>query len=128
MFAAFRAQPEAMFNQRILAHPGVAPRVAEAKAEGRILGSGPKDAMVRVSSGPGWALVGDAAMSQDPWTGLGMDNAGVHAAFLAEAIDAWLTGRRTEREAMGEYRRRRDDHAIAGFDSTAELGRDLSRL
>ena len=32
-------------------------------------------------------------LHQDPWTGNGMDNAGVHATFLAEAIDDWLAGR-----------------------------------
>jgi flavin-dependent dehydrogenase len=33
--------------------------------------------------------VGDAGRHQDPWTGRGMDMAGTHATFLADAIDAW---------------------------------------
>jgi flavin-dependent dehydrogenase len=36
--------------------------------------------------GPGWALVGDAAMHQDPWSGLGIDMAGVHATFLMRTV------------------------------------------
>lgn len=126
MFAAFRAQPEQMFATRVLDHPGMGPRFAAATPISGILGSGPKDAVIRMSSGPGWALVGDAAMSQDPWTGLGMDNASIHATFLVEAVDAWLAGRMDERTALEEYARRRDEHATAGFDETALGGRDLS--
>jgi menaquinone-9 beta-reductase len=127
-FADFRAEPDHMFANRVLGHAGVGPRFEAATPASRILGSGPKDALIRTSSGPGWALVGDAAMSQDPWTGLGMDNASIHALFLADAIDAWLGGRTDERTALAEYARRRDDHALPGFDWTAELGRDLSTL
>lgn len=128
VFTTFRRGPEAMFNERIAAHPGLATRYAAAVPHGRMLGSGPKDALVRTPAGPGWALVGDASLNQDPWTGLGMDNAGMHAVFLAEAVDAWLSGGTTEDEALTRYRRRRDEHAMAGFIATAELGRDLSVL
>ncbi len=126
VFPTFRRGPEAMFNERIGAHPGLATRYAAAVPHGRMLGSGPKDALVRTPAGPGWALVGDASLNQDPWTGLGMDNAGIHAVFLADAVDAWLSGRTTEDAALTRYRDRRDEHAMPGFIETAELGRDLS--
>jgi flavin-dependent dehydrogenase len=128
MFAAFRTAAETMFSQRVLAHRGVGARFAHATPLGRVLGSGPKDGVVRAPSGPGWALVGDSGLNQDPWTGLGMDNAGIHASFLAEAIDAWLSGRSTERDAFEEYGRGRDAHALPGFEFTADLGRDLTRM
>ena len=48
-------------------------RVAAATPAGRLAGCGPEHSYVRVPYGPGWALVGDAAMHQDPWSGLGMD-------------------------------------------------------
>lgn len=127
-FARLRTDPAGGFHERITAHPGIASRFRTARAESRVLGSGPKDALVRSPRGPGWALVGDASLVQDPWTGLGMDNAGTHAIFLADAIDDWLAGRRPEEEAFATYARRRDEHALAGFDSTAALGRDLSQL
>jgi flavin-dependent dehydrogenase len=72
--------------------------------------------------------VGDAGLSQDPWTGLGMDNAGTHAMFLSDAIDEWLSERSDEQTALAGYQRRRDEHALPGFDLTAEGGRDLSLL
>lgn len=128
VFETFRRGPEAAFDEAIARHPGIAARYRSSTPISRILASGPKDALIRRTSGPGWALVGDAAMHQDPWTGLGMDNAGVHAGFLAEAIDDWRSGRTSEDEAFMTYRMRRDEHALPGFDFTAEFGRDLARL
>ncbi|HEY8636417.1 MAG TPA: NAD(P)/FAD-dependent oxidoreductase [Candidatus Limnocylindrales bacterium] len=127
-FAAFRGAPEARFAERLTAHPGLAKQFAASSPEGRILGSGPKDAIVRMPAGPGWALVGDASLSQDPWTGFGMDNAATHAVFLTEAIDTWLSGRSSEIEAFVAYHGRRDEHALPGFAYTADNGRDLSVL
>ena len=128
VFGTFRTRSEAAFDERIARHPGFAARFDSATREGRLLASGPKDALIRTPAGPGWALVGDASLSQDPWTGLGMDNAGVHATYLAEAIDDWLSGSLPESAAFGRYAQRLNEHAIAGFDATAELGRDLSRM
>ena len=57
-----------------------------------------------------------------------MDNAGMHATFLADAITDWLSGRSDEATGFATYRERRDEHALAGFDFTANLGRDLRAL
>jgi menaquinone-9 beta-reductase len=127
-FASFRSAPEGSFTDRLLAHRHVSERFRAARPVSRVLGSGPKDGVIREHSGPGWALVGDAGLHQDPWTGLGMDNAGVHATFLADAIDDWLRGRSTEATALETYRNRRDDHALEDFEITARAGRDLSAL
>jgi flavin-dependent dehydrogenase len=127
-FAVMRRDAERSYHARIDAHPGLAPRLADCTFEGRLLGCGPQDHLARVPVGPGWALVGDAALYQDPWTGNGMDNAGVHATFLAEAIDDWLSGRRPEVEAFARYHARRDEHALDDFRETVELGRDLRLL
>jgi hypothetical protein len=57
-----------------------------------------------------------------------MDNAGVHATFLAAAIDDWLTGRLVDDVAFARYHAQRDEHALADFRETVELGRDLRQL
>ncbi len=114
------------FESLVAAHPFIAPRAARADWRGRLLGCGPRRAFVRHPVGLGWALVGDASLHQDPWTGSGMDNASMHATFLAEALDAALSGRLGEERAMATYHRRRDQHAIAGFRETSELGRNLN--
>jgi len=127
-FAESRGAADEHFDRRIASHPGIAGRYAASTKEGRLLGSGPVDSLIRTPSGPGWALVGDAAMNQDPWSGLGMDNAGMHATFLADAITDWLAGRSAEATAFAAYRERRDEHALGGFDFTATVGRDLRAL
>ena len=92
------------------------------------MGSGPEPNVIRVPVGPGWALVGDAGLHQDPWSGRGIDMAGTHAALLADAIDAWLAGRMPEDQAMTEYHRRRNDHAMEPFRQTVIVGRDLRAM
>jgi flavin-dependent dehydrogenase len=125
-YAQFRSRARAAFEERLAAHPFLAPRIEAATWIGRLFGCGPRPGTVRVPTGPGWALVGDASLYQDPWTGLGMDNASVHATFLAEVLDDFLAGRAGEDESMTAYHRRRDEHALADFRETCKLGRDLN--
>ena len=82
----------------------------------------------RLPWGPGWALVGDAGMHQDPWSGIGMDMAGVHATFLAEAITDWLGGATAEQTALGAYGERRDAHGLHDYHETVRLAADLREL
>lgn len=124
-FGGFRSAPGEAFDHRVAAHVGLAERLAVARPASRTLGSGPKDAVIRRPYGPGWALVGDACLHQDPWTGLGMDNAATQAVFLAEAVMAWLRGDATEADVFEGYHRRRDEAAVPGFAFTASVGRDL---
>lgn len=125
-YAHIRTDAERAFGARLAAHPFLAERVQRAEWSGRLWACGPRPSVVRVPAGPGWALVGDASMFQDPWTGLGMDNASIHATFLAEAIDNVLSGRTPETSALASYHQRRDAHALKGFRETADLGRDLN--
>ena len=125
-FAEMRSRAKAAFEERLATHPFLAPRIEAATWIGRLFGCGPRRGLVRVPVGAGWALVGDASMYQDPWTGLGMDNAAVHATFLAESIDEFLSGRVSEDESMTTYHRRRDEHALADFRETCGLGLNLN--
>jgi flavin-dependent dehydrogenase len=127
-YTSMRPRASDEFGSRVARHPFLAPRLDTGSWTGRLFGCGPRPGVMRVPIGPGWALVGDASLVQDPWTGLGMDNAAIHATFLAEALDAVLSGRRTERDAFADYHRRRDDHALPGFRMTCSLGRDLNAL
>lgn len=115
------------FEARLDRHQGFAERVRQATPAGRLLGCGPEPNYVRVPLGPGWALVGDAAIHQDPWSGLGIDMAGVHATFLFDAILDWTSGRSDERSALQTYQRRRDEHALLPFRETVTLAADLRR-
>ena len=127
-YAEMRSGGKKAFEERLATHPFLAPRIAAAAWIGRMFGCGPRQSAVRVPVGAGWALVGDASLYQDPWTGLGMDNAAVHATFLAESLDEILSGRVREDESMASYHRRRDEHALAAFRETCDLGRNLNAL
>ena len=56
-----------------------------------------------LSSGPGWALVGDAGYHRDPITGHGISDAFRDADLVAEAVHGWFSGVISEREAMRRY-------------------------
>lgn len=116
------------FAHRLDRHRGIAPRVRQSRQTGRLLGCGPEPSYARTPVGPGWALVGDAALHQDPWSGLGIDMAGVHATFLADAIRDWTSGTRDEHTALGDYHKRRNEHALSPFRQTVTLAADLRAM
>ena len=126
VFRWVRRDAYARFLSRLHRHQGIAPRLAEAQPLGRLLGRGPEASYVRVPSGSGWALVGDAGLHQDPWSGLGIDMASIHASFLADAIlESRLERAEEEEEALTTYHRRRDEHALKRFRQTVALAADL---
>ncbi len=127
-FAWIRTARTERFRERLSRHAGLASRFAGAIPEGKLLGCGPEPNYVHVPVGPGWALVGDAGLHQDPWSGRGMDAAGLHATFLAEALLEWLGGGASESEALATYHARRNQEGLETYRATVALGRDLSVL
>jgi flavin-dependent dehydrogenase len=127
-FPAFRQDPDAELDRRLAAHPGLAARLDATVRVGRAAGGPPEASWARTPTGPGWALVGDAAVHQDPWTGEGMDNAGRHAMLAAEALGAWLAGGTSEQEAGEIYHSARDEHVLERFGECTSLARDLRQL
>jgi flavin-dependent dehydrogenase len=127
-FPTFRAAPEAELDRRLRAHAGFAPRLDAAVKVGGVAGGPPEPSWVRAPAGPGWVLVGDAGVHQDPWTGEGMDHAGISAVFAADAIAEWLGGDTTEADACARYRTQRDAHLLASFEECTSLARDLGQL
>ena len=124
-FAEMRRAPETRFRERLERHLGIAGRFAASIPEGKQLGCGPEPSWVRVPVGLGWALVGDAGLHQDPWTGRGMDTASTHAVFLFEALLEWFQGRATETQALAQYHSRRNAHGLPMYRETLSGGRDL---
>lgn len=77
--------------QIIAEHPKIAPRFADAKLEGKIIGYGlPLGSKKRVISGDGYMLVGDAGHLVDPMTGEGIGNAFYSGFIAAEQAQACL--------------------------------------
>jgi menaquinone-9 beta-reductase len=127
-FRWVREDPERRCDARIAEHRGLAARVAGAQRDGRMSGCGPERNYIRCPWGEGWALVGDASMHQDPWAGLGIDMAGTHATFLADAVTAVTRGGEDESTALARYHERRNEHALEPFRETVYYAADLRRL
>jgi flavin-dependent dehydrogenase len=126
-YARLRRAPGAVLSERLAARPGLAGRLAAAVPVGRVAGCGPEASYVRVPGGPGWALVGDAGLHLDPWTGNGMDFAATQAQLLVASLDDWFAGRASEADALAAYRARRDELCLPVYERTTEEARDLRR-
>jgi flavin-dependent dehydrogenase len=90
------------------------------KRESRYVG-GAIPSHVRKPYGPGWALVGDAGYQKDPCTASGITDAFGSAEWLAEAIDAGLSGRQPVEEALAAYEQTRNNAELPYFDLTTQL-------
>jgi 2-polyprenyl-6-methoxyphenol hydroxylase-like FAD-dependent oxidoreductase len=124
-FADFRRDPPGRLTAEIDAMVDLAPRVRSAERVGRVLGSGSIPGTLRVPYGEGWALVGDAAMVMDPWSGQGIDQASTHAVFLARVLGDFLDGRSEWTKAMKAYHEERNGFSLETFRRTCRFGRDL---
>jgi flavin-dependent dehydrogenase len=76
---------------------------------------------LRQSSGPGWALVGDAGYWKDPLSTHGMTDAFRDAEFLARAVLAAPDPGAAQHEALAEYESVRDRLALPLLDVTERL-------
>ena len=85
-----RRDPEGYWLEKLREHPGLAARVAGAPPGSKLRSTGETPAFFRASSGPGWALAGDAGHFKDPVTGQGMRDAMFAGRTLAERVLAVL--------------------------------------
>ena len=76
---------------------------------------------VRRSSGPGWALVGDAGYYKDPISAHGITDSLRDADLLADAIVRGAGGEAEERRAMAAYQETRDRLSRALWSATEEV-------
>jgi len=81
-----RRDPDGYWLRKLGEHPGLAARIAGAPAGSKLRSTGDTPAFFRVSSGPGWALAGDAGHFKDPVTGQGMRDAMFAGRTLAEQV------------------------------------------
>jgi flavin-dependent dehydrogenase len=119
-FDAMKKNVEASFFETLDIAPAFAERVRGAAREGRFAGAAVRG-FFRKPYGAGWALVGDAGYNKDFITAHGIHDSFRDAEVCASALDDALTGRRSFDDAMGEYQRRRDEHAVPMYEFTSEL-------
>lgn len=124
-FPAFKRDPEGRLMQELEAMEAIAPRLPKAKRQSPVRGSGNIGCVKRIPYGPGWALVGDAGMTLDPWSGQGIDHASTHALILAQRLDDYLSGRADWEGAMAGYHRERNEFSEKAYRRTAGFSADL---
>ncbi|HUR50322.1 MAG TPA: NAD(P)/FAD-dependent oxidoreductase [Acidimicrobiales bacterium] len=115
----------ARFDERLRAHKGLAPRLSLCRDQTRMFGGPTGTNYVRGASGPGWLLIGDAGQHQDPWTGFGMDLAGLTAAAAARHIGQFLAGSLSEETLHRAWAEERDTIGRDTWRATVEGSRQL---
>ncbi len=123
-----QVDPGPRFAARLARHRGIAGRLAKAVRDGGMRGAGPAPNFVRTPFGPGWALVGDSEMHQDPWSGRGLDSAGTHAILLGDAVARWFRGDLSEERAGQTYENDRDRLSMEHYELTVRASRNLAEL
>jgi flavin-dependent dehydrogenase len=103
----------------------IAPRLKNAEREGPVRGSGCIPGYLRIPYGSGWALVGDASMVMDPWSGQGIDQASTHAVMLAQHLQEFLADEKDWDAAMEAYHEARNEFCIKTYRRTCTFSRDL---
>jgi 2-polyprenyl-6-methoxyphenol hydroxylase-like FAD-dependent oxidoreductase len=119
-FEANKKDVEGNFWKALELAPEFAARVRRAKREENFAGAALPN-FFRKPYGPGWALVGDAGYLKDPITAQGIKDAFHDAERCSNALDqTWSNGRSFE-DAMADYQRARDEHAMPIYDLTCQF-------
>jgi 2-polyprenyl-6-methoxyphenol hydroxylase-like FAD-dependent oxidoreductase len=119
-FEAVRKDVERHYLAALETVPAFAERARGARREARFAGAAVPN-YFRKPYGPGWVLVGDAGYNKDPITAQGILDAFQDAERCASALQQAFGGRRSFDDAMSEYQRVRDDHALPMYDFTCQL-------
>ena len=104
-----------------MANPDLAERIDGAEQTSPVRGAVSLPNHIRRAWGPGWALVGDAAMHRDPVTGHGITDAFRDAELMARTLDAALLGRQGEAVAGRDYEALRLELVREQFDATVRM-------
>jgi len=111
----FRTDPEGMWNRMLAENPLTAERVGDAPNRTKMRSTGSVSAFFRRSSGPGWALAGDAGHFKDPVIGQGMRDAMRFGRLLGEAAAPVIHDPAALDGALLNVERRRDRECVASY-------------
>jgi 2-polyprenyl-6-methoxyphenol hydroxylase-like FAD-dependent oxidoreductase len=121
LFPEIRGGIEASFYQALDLVPDVAERVRAGKRSERFRSTADLPNFFRQSSGPGWALVGDAGYHKDPILAQGISDSFRDAELLVAALDDGFCGRQSFEDALAGYVRQRDEQAAQGYEMTCQF-------
>jgi flavin-dependent dehydrogenase len=112
-----RRDPEGYWQRKLDEHPGLGARVAgvDKSTYTKLRSTGETPAFFRASSGPGWALAGDAGHFKDPVTGQGMRDALWMGRTLAEHVLPVLDDPAAVDEATRIWEAERDRDCLPAY-------------
>ncbi len=111
----FRKDPEGMTKRILAENPTAAERVGDAENRTKMRSTSSVAAFFRRSSGPGWALAGDAGHFKDPVIGQGMRDAMRYGRILGEAAAPVIHDPARLDQAVLEVERGRDLECMASY-------------
>jgi 2-polyprenyl-6-methoxyphenol hydroxylase-like FAD-dependent oxidoreductase len=111
----FRKEPEAMWEAMLDANPAVRVRLGGATNFSKLRSTGDNVAFHRRSSGPGWALAGDAGHFKDPIIGQGIRDAVRFGRILGETCAPVLDDPKALDAAARSVEARRDRECNATY-------------
>lgn len=113
--ARARKDPEGVWDEFLRRHPGFAERIAGATNIGKLRSTADVPAYFRSSSGPGWALAGDAGHFKDPVIGNGQRDALWMGRSLGEAAAPVLDDPAALDAALRRWEQARDDECLSAY-------------
>ena len=120
----FRADPQGAYERTLALLPGLGERLAGSTQAAKVRGTADLPSYFRRSSGPGWALAGDAGHFKDPVTAQGIRDAMRFGRLLGEAAAPHLDGESAALDrALRSWERRRDRECRQVYRWTNRLAR-----
>jgi flavin-dependent dehydrogenase len=120
-YPAFRHDALTVYTSELRSRPGLAGLLEDAVIAERLRGTAALPTFFRRSSGPGWALIGDAGHHKDPAIARGIADAFRDADLVAAAvIDGWDGDLDS---ALVQYGQQRDRCAIPLSDANLSVAR-----
>ena len=112
-----RSDPEGHWRRKVAEHPQLAERLAglDPASCSKVRSTASMPAFFRASSGPGWALAGDAGHFKDPVTGQGMRDSLWMGRTLAERVLPVLDDPAALDRASREWEAARDRHCLPAY-------------
>ena len=120
-YSTFRSDLLTAYVSELRSRPALATLLGEAVIAEPLRGTAALPTFFRISSGPGWALVGDAGHHKDPVIARGIADAFRDADLVASAVvDGWHGDLEA---ALAEYGHQRDQCAIPLSDANLSIAR-----
>jgi flavin-dependent dehydrogenase len=121
--AEFRADLGAAFARTVASMPALAERLAGGEMASKVRVATDTTSYFRRSSGPGWALPGDAGHFKDPVTAQGIRDALRFGRLLGEAVAPVLGDPALLDAAVAAWEERREHECLGTYVWTNALGR-----